>query len=303
MAKPFYSLEEVSTKLGKTEEEVRDLVRDGSLREFRDAGKVFFKAEDVDALGSGGSDTGTEIPLEPVEDSVPTLADTSGGTSIIGLEPVDEQPKKEDTAIPGGMGVFEDDELEVDADPMAATQVTAAASDDQVQLDSSGSGSGLLDLTREADDTSLGAELLDDILPSDTESAGDATPPAGGTAMSGSAAEPVVEEPEPAAAEPEAGYEQEEPEGEVVVSAPTRSLAAVGDPMEGIFSGLMIGGLILISAAASVAVAGLQGFVPGYATYLGDGANFLIYTLGGAAGVVVVSVLLGWVLGRAFGGK
>jgi hypothetical protein len=36
---------------------------------------------------------------------------------------------------------------------------------DQVNLEGVGSGSGLLDLTRESDDTSLGAELLDEITP------------------------------------------------------------------------------------------------------------------------------------------
>jgi hypothetical protein len=35
-----------------------------------------------------------------------------------------------------------------------------------VNLEGVGSGSGLLDLTRESDDTSLGAELLDEIAPS-----------------------------------------------------------------------------------------------------------------------------------------
>jgi hypothetical protein len=36
---------------------------------------------------------------------------------------------------------------------------------DQLNLDGVGSGSALLDLTRESDDTSLGAELLDEIAP------------------------------------------------------------------------------------------------------------------------------------------
>ena len=49
---------------------------------------------------------------------------------------------------------------------MAQTQVTQPAVDqEQLALESVGSGSGLLDLTRESDDTSLGAELLDEIYP------------------------------------------------------------------------------------------------------------------------------------------
>ena len=52
---------------------------------------------------------------------------------------------------------------------MAQTQMTKPTVDDEdLALDSVGSGSGLLDLTRESDDTSLGAELLDEIYPGGT---------------------------------------------------------------------------------------------------------------------------------------
>jgi predicted site-specific integrase-resolvase len=67
MAKPFYTLEEVCAKLGKSADDVKAMVRDGVLREFRDAGKVFFKAEDVNRAASS-SDSG-EILLEPSEDT------------------------------------------------------------------------------------------------------------------------------------------------------------------------------------------------------------------------------------------
>ena len=52
------------------------------------------------------------------------------------------------------------------ADPSAQTNI-ASNIPDQVNLESVGSGSGLLDLTRESDDTSLGAELLDEIAPAE----------------------------------------------------------------------------------------------------------------------------------------
>ena len=128
MAKPFYSMDEAAARLGKTEDDIRDMVRDGQLREFRDAGKVFFKAEDVDNLAGDGGAADDQVPLEPVDEELPTLADTAGGTSVIGLEPIEEKSsgQKEDTAVvpAGGIGVFDDDELEVDADPMAKTQIT-----------------------------------------------------------------------------------------------------------------------------------------------------------------------------------
>jgi len=46
----FYSLQEVIEKLGKSEPEIKALVREGKLREFRDGAKQLYKVEDVDAL-------------------------------------------------------------------------------------------------------------------------------------------------------------------------------------------------------------------------------------------------------------
>src|SRR5207249_27541 len=62
-----------------------------------------------------------------------------------------------------GITIFTPEEAE-HADPSAQTNISAGVSD-QINLEGVGSGSGLLDLTRESDDTSLGAELLDEIGP------------------------------------------------------------------------------------------------------------------------------------------
>ncbi len=300
MAKPFYSMQEVCEKLGKSEDEIKALVRDGQLREFRDAGKVFFKAEDVDKLAGGGepaaSEDSGEITLEPALDELPSLTDEAGGgTSVLGLAPLDDESgseeKKEDTVVPpSGIGVFDDDELEIDADPMAKTQVTAAASGDQVSLEGTGSGSGLLDLTREADDTSLGAELLDEIYPGEEAEAA-ATPPA---------PPPAVEEAEEAEAEEvaEAEAPAEAPAAPIVAAAPTPAVAA--DPTEGLFGGLLVGTAILLAVSGSVVAGVLQGFVPDYAQML---ANRIWILIGGAALLPVVSMLIGWVIARFTGGR
>jgi len=297
--KPFYSMEEVCEKLGKTQDQVKSLVREGALREFRDAGKVFFKAEEIDKLAAsrGGltsEDTG-EILLEAApepEPELPTLADSAGGTSIIGLEPLPEdepeeqKKKKEDTVITAsGIGVFDDDELEIDADPMAKTQITSGAVDDQVTLESAGSGSGLLDLAREADDTALGADLLDEIYPGEEEAAAPAAraPAAAEEAAEEEAAEPALE-----AAEG----------GEVVLPA----LTAAADPAEGMMSGVLVGGLIVMAAASTVVAGVLQGFLPDYGRYFADGTRFF-YFVGGAVGVVLLALLGGWLTGRALAPK
>jgi len=52
MAGMFYSLQEAAEKLNKTEEEIKQLARDGKLREFRDGPNLLFKVEEVEALVS-----------------------------------------------------------------------------------------------------------------------------------------------------------------------------------------------------------------------------------------------------------
>ena len=53
MAKAFYSAKEAAEKLGRNENDLKDLVRAGKLREFRDAGTVNYKVSDVDAMSKG----------------------------------------------------------------------------------------------------------------------------------------------------------------------------------------------------------------------------------------------------------
>lgn len=291
MAKPFYTLEEVCDVLKKSQDEVKDLVRVGKLREFRDAGKVFFKSDDVMRLAPAGA------TLQAAEEDLPVVSDRgSGGTSVIGLVPDDEhepaapaargpapaQKKKEDSSLPlGGVSVL-DDELEIDADPMAKTQITSGAIGDQATGESGRSGSGLMDLTRESDDTSLGAELLDEIYPGEEEAA----------------AAPPKRKPAPAAP---AAARQEEQEIETVAAAPVilpQSYAAAGDPTEGMFAGLLVGVLILFAVAGSVVGGVLQGFLPDYARAMS--ANFL-YLLLGAVLIPVISLLIGWLIGRSSG--
>lgn len=184
MAKTFYTSAEAAAKLGKSEDALTQMAREGKLREFRDAGKISYKVEEVDALAaksSGGApragSASGDLVLEPAEDSGLEIAMT--GSDVLSLDEVDEedtaaktragreQKKKEGTVVPSvGVSVFDDDELDEVVDPLAQTQVTDAAG---LGLEGVGSGSGILDLTRESDETSLGAELLDEIAPADDE--------------------------------------------------------------------------------------------------------------------------------------
>jgi hypothetical protein len=195
MAKTFYSASEAAKKLGQTEDGLNDLVREGKLREFRDAGKVNYKVADVDALAGssiGGDDSPVgmiqpdpeplsgsasgEILLESIDDADIDLA--GSGDDILSLEALEVDDSstgtraaearpdaKEGTVVPSvGMNVFDDDELDEVVDPLAQTAITDIAG---LGMEGIGSGSGILDLTRESDDTSLGDELLEEIYTDD----------------------------------------------------------------------------------------------------------------------------------------
>ena len=64
MAKMFYTLDEASQKLGKSEDEVRELASSGQLQEFRDRDQLMFKVEQVDLLAGGGDDDDFSLDLE-----------------------------------------------------------------------------------------------------------------------------------------------------------------------------------------------------------------------------------------------
>jgi len=196
MAKSFYSSKEAAEKLGKTEDDLKGFVRDGSLREFRDGDKTNYKVQDVDQLAAtlgitsgdsvtdllSGSASG-ELILEPVEDSGVDLLSASGSGDILGLADTDLSGTsggsttagksgtgaKGDTVVPSaGVNIFDDDDLDEMVDPLAQTAVTDLGG---LGMDGSGSGSGIMDLTRESDDTSLGAELLEEIYTGEDDGA------------------------------------------------------------------------------------------------------------------------------------
>ncbi len=150
MAKMFYTLEEAAEKLGRAVEDVEKLASSGQLQEFRDRDRLMFKIEQVDLLAEGAGSLDIADDLEPI-----SLASSGSGTGI-GLA-----DSKEGT----GVSIFDAEDTEV-ADPSAQTVMSETAGEtapDFSAMDPAASGSGLLDLTRESDDTSLGADLLQDV--------------------------------------------------------------------------------------------------------------------------------------------
>lgn len=166
MAKMFYSLDEAAAKLKKSANEVREMAKRGEITEFRDGDRLIFKVDQIDLLaGDDEADMSSMIPL----------AD-SGAAGAINLS--DSGVGGGDVRQKSGISVFDEEELAA-ADPSAQTQVSGGL--DAVTLESFGSGSGLMDLARATDDTSLGTEgLLDELYAGGGEEGA-----AGGTAAEG----------------------------------------------------------------------------------------------------------------------
>ncbi len=287
MAKSFYSLEEACEKLSMTEDQIKELVRNAQLREFRDAGKVNYKVDEIDAIaaasGTEGPGASGELVLEPAEDSglggsVIGLADSTPGlgsgidleasspglgSDVLSLDEADlddtkageQAPKKDDTVVSSiGVSVFDEDADDlIDVDPLAATVVTEGAIG--LGIEGIGSGSGLLDLTRESDDTSLGADLLDEIYPED-----EAPPVEMGDATRAGLEEAITEEPEDKEATTTEPFESATSS---VAAARTRTVVEYGpDPISTGLTGMMAVGVAVMCVAGLGAASIMQGVWP-----------------------------------------
>jgi hypothetical protein len=273
------------------------MVRDGSLRQFLDAGKIRFRAEDIDKLAADASSDSSF--LAPMPSPSPSASAESGsfnleivdeeagkeegssasGSDVLSLEEIDESPRptaKDDTVITSvGISVFDDEELEIDADPMAKTQISPSM-EDQIPAEGTGSGSGLLDLTRESDDTSLGAELLDEIYPGEEETAVDE-----GTADDAFTHEVPQTVPQVAPSAPATGA--------------TVALVLPADPMAPLFTGLSVVATLALVVVGFAAIAMTRGVMPNIVGMIYG--NLLFYVIG----VIVVTAIaagVGFLMGR-----
>jgi hypothetical protein len=322
MAKMFYTLDETKAALGRNEEDIKQLAREGRLREFRDGPRLMFKADQVESLkhelGVGASSSGDQVDLGPSDTGAPiglvdsrsasatgiSLADTDASTrSGSGMVLKDDTALAADLGLSGSMGgvpspgrpgssspglsgtrggsvinVFSD--TETGADPSAQTAINQSVGD-QVTLEGVGSGSGLLDLTRESDDTSLGAELLDEISPGGSRR-GVVDSAAAGTALGGTAAGGT------AVAMPARGTR-------VVAGAPMYVEAS--DPSAPAFGGAALAGAIMLLVSCIAVFSAIKGTKPGLLDTLGDWGFMIL--VGAGLGLAVVFGIFGLILGRA----
>lgn len=309
MAKMFYSLEEAAQKLGKSEDDVRQMAAKNEITEFRDGDRLIFKVDQIDALTGGEEQGGSDdtaggasgmIPLaDSAEASALGLADSSlksgsgGGIDLGDLDADESSPPSSDdgddegsadasdaaggSGFASGISVFDADELE-EADPSAVTQVTEEKIDD-VSLESFGSGSGLMDLTRESDDTSLGADgLLDDLYTGDE--GGEQETATEGALFEGASAGGGLAD-----------------EGAGPALAP--QVETVDGPGSGLVGGLSLGMLLAAALGVAVVLMAVSGMGPAPILDLVQG-NVLIL-LGGLAGVLLLTTGVGFVLGKKAG--
>ena len=216
----FYSQKETQEKLNINEDQIKALVRQGKLREFRDGPNLLFKVVEVDSLKKDPSISGPEAvkedaelqlveeeislvldeeeapkpavkteKAEPValssadtqittegidvlsdEDSEYQLAGDTQGATIASEEfKLKDEKSGKSKLIPADTALIsEADTASLGASetavskPAETDEASIKEIEDDVNLDTFGSGSGLLDLSLQADDTSLGG-ILDEI--------------------------------------------------------------------------------------------------------------------------------------------
>ena len=322
MAGMFYSLEETAKKLGKTEEQIKELVKQGKLREFRDGSNLLFKFDEIEALASGtgapAKTEGLEQPEQPLEIEEPAAQEQPAEPpqppdmeethhEEISLAPETGIPAAEsgltdaDTALTGeGVRVLgeTDKDYQLTEDSMAETMGETGAPgktslpespmekiEEDVNLDSFGSGSGLLDLSLQADDTSLGG-ILDEIY---TTEGGEGQEPA---AEPGSAVE-MVDEAEQILPEEEAPIPEPSPETTAIVHSYAE---APSDAQNYSFVILLSLSIVMLLYTAVVVISGQRAVVPSILSAI-QGAIW--YIVIGA--IVVAGVLAGVAFGLGGG--
>jgi hypothetical protein len=311
MAGMFYSLQEVAAKLNKTEEEVKEIIRQGRLREFRDGPNLLFKVDEVEALMSDTSIAASrkasakakqvteedEISLAPEssegpdEESEPSGADTTAtaGKGIDVLGEADGDYKLADDTLSETKIVPDEGSLD---DTLGATKAASGEAsleeiEGDVNLDTFGSGSGLLDLSLQADDTSLGG-ILDEIYT-----------PGGKEGKEGAEASAVEVAAEAEQLIPDEGLAEPEPGPEAPAIAQVYAEPAP-DVISNAFGIMLFLPLLAIVYTAIVAVAGFNNMMPAILTAIQRLIWYIVIGAVLAAGLIVgVAFMLGGKGGKA----
>jgi len=183
------------------------------------------------------------------------------------------------------VNVFDDDDLDEQVDPLAQTAITDLAG---LGGEGIGSGSGILDLTRESDDTSLGKELLDEIYTPEGEGT-KATPSEMGEETRAGLEAAVVPD--------TADYATEADEASTGAErVSVRQVVEYGpDPVSSGLTALMFVGIVVMWFACLGAAAMVRGITPGL--LLAIYANLWMYAAG-ALGVGMIAAAATYFMAR-----
>jgi hypothetical protein len=267
------------------------------------------------AADLGPSDSASGVNLAdnapPSGSGMVSLADTDFGKSAAGIgEGKEDTHLSEDLGLSGSIGgipsptakstgsgvgspttgskagitVFDVDDAHR-ADPSAQTATGSGSGIHEPPLEGVGSGSGLLDLARDRDDTSLGAEVLDEISP------------AGG---GGGGRRPSPVSSGDSAVDLEAAFE---PQGRGGITRSTLAAPVyveVPDPMATAFGALALFGAIIVVFGMYVMVNAVLGVHPDMIKDLSGGPNSkgTLYMIGAVVGAVIFFAI-GWFFGKA----
>ena len=318
MAGMFYSLQEAADKLNISEEQIKEIVKQGKLREFRDGPSLLFKVDEVDSLlsdtgiiATGDSAVSDEKVSEPEEEII-SLDVSDTAEEIVAEEPEHELERPEEdmelSAEPSDESAFDlkgdlssADTISSEAgtglseateagthlidESMGETKADSELEDleeasldelgDDVNLDTFGSGSGLLDLSLQADDTSLGG-ILDDIYTANGD-----------------------EQQKPDASVEEVAAEM----GEMTSDTDLTSQPAIAvhgyaelapDSASNTFGLMLLLPLIMVIYTGMVAITGLFDIMP---IVVEKARGYMVYILGGIIVVAIILAIMGFMAG------
>jgi hypothetical protein len=293
MAKMFYTAAEAAAKLGKSVEEVLEMASTGEIQSFKQDDQDMFRVEQIDMLAEEDDLGDIEIALEDSGVSDPLGLSGSAAAIDLGADSGADLGNEFDGALDLSGEIGLEDSAAAAGDSflggsgmgsgVSAFDSGSDASggdllDDDLSLETVGSGSGLLDLTRESDDTSLGAELLEDVYSSDDSGA-----PASASGLFD------------AVGDGGSGLDD--------FAAPAAGMAGIPMVMEtyeGDWSGLGVG--MGIVAAVALCLVGLMAVVSGNGSLPPIAemmtSNMMVWA-GGLLGGLIIFGLLGFFIGKA----
>lgn len=187
MAKIFYTVEETASRLDMSEAEVLKLGETGQLTTYKDRDKIMFKVDQVNVFAGDEPDmglgldesglsldnsaimmngssnngaSGSRIPLADSSEGISLVDDVMEASGAVALASDSGSGfGMENPSDQSGVSVFEIDDIDDGADAAEQTQITDTAALGFTSLDSGSSGSGMLDLTREIDDSGMGGSF------------------------------------------------------------------------------------------------------------------------------------------------